>query len=369
MKETIASKFLIIGPPLDAPIADGTVSHMNFLASLKIFQEAAFYPFPLKGKYLYGIPAVFAALVKLHSTEKKKPHAGVLINAMIYKTSLIKLFLQLAVLSPTSNIYIFFHGGHFTKVSHLRFSLIRKAFHSLLAKAARIFFLNETQLREFKTFFPDIKAEYYQNYSSKDSLLFPTPAEKGKIRVFYAGRAIKEKGLLVLIDALASLPASPPGTQYDLFIAGHGNDFQAIQNYAFHKLPRDNVHFYGLLNKADLEEAYRNAEIFVFPSLYEEGFPYALIDAFRAGLPVITTPQSALTPFFKENVNGITISPRDSRSLAKAVSYLASDTALRNSIADNNRALFQKRFTKNQAELFYSGLFLQRSGTEAPLRP
>ena len=49
-----------------------------------------------------------------------------------------------------------------------------------------------------------------------------------------------------------------------------------------------NLNFLGILSKAELQEEFRNAEAYVFPTLFE-GFAGTVIEAASCGCPIITT--------------------------------------------------------------------------------
>src|SRR5205814_260994 len=53
----------------------------------------------------------------------------------------------------------------------------------------------------------------------------------------------------------------------------------------------DNVEIVGPRNGPDLAAEFRDADIFVLPSI-EDGSAYVLLEAMQAGLPVVTTDQA-----------------------------------------------------------------------------
>ena len=76
------------------------------------------------------------------------------------------------------------------------------------------------------------------------------------------------------------------------------------------------VQFPGFIDNKDLHTIYKNAQAFVFPSLYE-GFGLPVLEAMSCGCPVITSNVSSL-PEVSGNAS-ILINPKSSKDIAKAI--------------------------------------------------
>ncbi len=87
----------------------------------------------------------------------------------------------------------------------------------------------------------------------------------------------------------------------------------------------------GYVSSEDLPLLYSNAEVFVFPSLYE-GFGIPLLDAMACGAPIITGTGSALPEVAGDAA--LYVDPQDSEQLGMEIERLVSDrdlqTQLRN---------------------------------------
>ena len=87
----------------------------------------------------------------------------------------------------------------------------------------------------------------------------------------------------------------------------------------------DKVHFLGKLDDEDLVGLYAEADVFVFPSLYE-GFGLPPLEALAIGTPVIANATSSLPEVVGDA--GLLVQATDPSSLAEAMSKVLSDTAL-----------------------------------------
>jgi len=81
----------------------------------------------------------------------------------------------------------------------------------------------------------------------------------------------------------------------------------------------------GFLPDEDLAALYSAASVYVHPSLYE-GFGIMILEAFAAGVPVVTSSSSSLPEVAGEAA--VLVNPNDSAEIAKAVVSILSDKKL-----------------------------------------
>lgn len=73
-------------------------------------------------------------------------------------------------------------------------------------------------------------------------------------------------------------------------------------------------------------------DIFVLPSV-KEGFPWALLEAMAAKLPVVATQVGAVPEIIEPNKNGLIVDPGQPRQIAEAVNSLIANEHLRQELA------------------------------------
>lgn len=113
----------------------------------------------------------------------------------------------------------------------------------------------------------------------------------GTPTALYVGRLAQEKHL----DALSGLAFSP---HVRLVLVGDGPDRPRLQQ---HFAGTDTV-FAGVLTGDDLARAYRDADVFVFPSATET-LGLVLIEALASGLPIV----AAESPASRELLHGLSV--------------------------------------------------------------
>lgn len=100
------------------------------------------------------------------------------------------------------------------------------------------------------------------------------------------------------------------------------------------RLQAPGIHHLDYLPPDELAAAYRNAEIFVFPSIYE-GFGFPLLEAMAHGVPSIAARSSSLPEIGGEAA--LYFDPRNARELEKTIERLAHDDALRRELIERGR--------------------------------
>ena len=129
----------------------------------------------------------------------------------------------------------------------------------------------------------------------------------------FAGRLIREKGLLELIDALAHLRAV--GIDLQLLLVGDGRDRPTIEEHARRLDVRDSLQLVGQVR--DVEVYLRASDLFVLPS-YVEGMSRALLESLALGMPTLASDIEANRQLAPENL--LWRCPiRDGKGLARAI--------------------------------------------------
>jgi glycosyltransferase involved in cell wall biosynthesis len=125
----------------------------------------------------------------------------------------------------------------------------------------------------------------------------PWPATPGRLRLAWAGRVTRGKGLEVLLDALAILVArEAEGHRVELVIVGDGPARGSLEALATRLGIAERINWLGYIaDRVAYMDALGSCDLFAFPSP-AEGFPKVVLDAMAAGLPVIAVSNGALPP-------------------------------------------------------------------------
>jgi glycosyltransferase involved in cell wall biosynthesis len=141
--------------------------------------------------------------------------------------------------------------------------------------------------------------------------------------LLFVGQWLPAKGTRYLVQAFADLAARE---DVHLTCLGTGASEEVVAA-AFPESARARVRVVPSAARAQVYDALRAADLFMFPTL-SEGFSKALLEAMAAGLPVVTTPVGAAFDLMRDGHNGLVVPPADASAVASAVTRYLRDAAL-----------------------------------------
>jgi glycosyltransferase involved in cell wall biosynthesis len=135
----------------------------------------------------------------------------------------------------------------------------------------------------------------------------------GPLRVLYLGQVNLRKGIQYLLDAARRLDRK----MFRFDIAG---PISISDEHVVTAPP--NVTFHGAVTRDRVREFYREADVFVLPTI-SDGFALTQLEAMAHGLPVVTTPNCG--EVVRDGLDGFLVPARDAAALLKALETLADD--------------------------------------------
>ena len=150
---------------------------------------------------------------------------------------------------------------------------------------------------------------------------------KNKKYILYVSRLeYPGKNQLGLIQAFCRLPEELRN-EYHLVLAGAFWSGESIlREAAAAPEAGGNIIFTGFISNAELEYAYRNAAMYIFPSFYE-GFGLSLLEAMHSGLPCACSNTSSLEEIGRGAA--LLFDPADPDAIADAMRRILTEEPLR----------------------------------------
>ena len=164
-----------------------------------------------------------------------------------------------------------------------------------------------------------------------------------KYRLCCTGTVCRRKGQYLIIEALYRLDKEIR-EQIHLSLFGTGADLSVLQDRVIEYKLVDQVTFYGNVANNEIHEKLCQEDIFVLMS-DNEGLPISIIEAMRAGLPVISTNVAGIPEQVEPLYNGVLIEP-NADALLEVLKHI-NDYDWK-TMGQNSRRRFEKEFSFDQ---------------------
>lgn len=144
-----------------------------------------------------------------------------------------------------------------------------------------------------------------------------------------------------ILRAFARIQAAVPTAT--LTVAGHGSEASALRQLAA-QLDLRNVSFTGPVAPEAMGRLYDAADIYLnAPDV--DNMPTSVLEAFAAGLPVVTTSSGGIPWIVDHERNGLLVATNDDAAMADAALRLLADPALVGSLTAAARADVESKYT------------------------
>jgi glycosyltransferase involved in cell wall biosynthesis len=205
-----------------------------------------------------------------------------------------------------------------------------------------------------------------------DGRLFNRPFDRARVRrslgvpedatvAVLGARLEAQKDIPTLLDAMQRLVPELPSLH--LVIAGDGPLREDLLARRDALGLRDRVHFVGV--RLDMPDILRSSDLFVLSSVWE-GLPMVILEALAAGCPPVAAAVGGVPTAVLDEQTGLLVPPGDVVSLARGIRRMATDSPLRQRLAEGGKRLFTERFSAESMARRYEALYdegMRRHGT------
>ncbi|MFD2371111.1 1,4-alpha-glucan branching protein domain-containing protein [Brevibacillus sp. GCM10020057] len=163
--------------------------------------------------------------------------------------------------------------------------------------------------------------------------------------LFFVGRLVREKGVHLLLEAMARLGTEFPDAR--LVVAGKGPYLDELRNLANHLWIGEKVRFLGFIDDERRNQLFRLADVAVFPSLYEP-FGIVALEAMAHGTPLLVADTGGLREIVRHGENGAMMYAGNVDSLVDQLRWLLKDPDQRRQLAERALKEVQSRYDWEQ---------------------
>ncbi len=180
----------------------------------------------------------------------------------------------------------------------------------------------------------------------------PTPSASrlttGLLNILTVCRLVEKKGVDALIRAMARFSQTNQRF-WRLTVAGDGPERQNLQRLAAELGLTDRIQFLGSVENEQVQTLLASADIFVLACRQDtagdrDGIPVVLMEAMAGGVPVIAGDLPAIRELIEPGITGLLVSATDIPALTDAITSIAANPNLRQTLAQNARTKVEKEF-------------------------
>ena len=165
------------------------------------------------------------------------------------------------------------------------------------------------------------------------------------------GQLKEKKGFPYLVEACAML--RDRGQDFRCWIIGEGPDRADLLAQIERLDLQKHVYLKGNMPHRQVLEAFAQATVFTLPCVVaadndRDGIPNVILEAMAAGVPVVSTPISAIPEAIFHNETGYLVTSRDSQDLADGLAHLLNSPKERARLARKAQVFVRERFDVDQ---------------------
>ena len=207
------------------------------------------------------------------------------------------------------------HGSDLRVAQSL--AIARPVFRHVLRRSDRVTTVSQWLAEGVTALVPDVRPVVAPMPVLPGLFTPPAPGSRRRDRLLFVGKLNEQKGIGVLLQALARMRAKPV---LDV-VVGVGSTPEDARPLAESLGVAGRVEWHPLLSQAELAQRYREATALVAP-FRDEGLGLVAIEAQLSGAPVVAFRSGGLTDIVAHQQTGLLVPPGDAPALAAALDRL-----------------------------------------------
>ncbi|KKP58377.1 MAG: hypothetical protein UR51_C0006G0013 [Candidatus Moranbacteria bacterium GW2011_GWF1_34_10] len=170
------------------------------------------------------------------------------------------------------------------------------------------------------------------NHTANEDVLEKYQLKNVKYLLFL-GRIEERKNILGIVKAFDILKRKYLIPHKLVLAGGFGYQYSRIVKYIQGNEFKDDIYLTGYIDEANKREILKNADTFLFPTLYE-GFGLPIIEAQSLGVPIVASKNSSIPEIIGDEGLSSLVDPNNPEEIAKAVFNVLSDKGIREDLVN-----------------------------------
>ncbi|MEK9173875.1 MAG: glycosyltransferase family 1 protein [Patescibacteria group bacterium] len=215
----------------------------------------------------------------------------------------------------------------------VKFHAYRFVLAEALRRAQTIITVSDFTKHDIETNYPSVKAKIVVTKEAAEQFCHfvgeASPHAILRPYILYVGNAYPHKNLEIFLHIAKQFPV------YDFVLVGKEDFFYKRLKERVESKAIQNIVFTGYVSDRELGRLYRQAQAYVFPSLYE-GFGLPPLEAMQYGTPVLASDRGSLPEILGEAA--LYFDPLKESELCTQLERITQDTLLRKSLQEKGYA-------------------------------
>jgi len=165
--------------------------------------------------------------------------------------------------------------------------------------------------------------------------------------LLFVGRLVEEKGIRVLLKSATLLP-------FKLTIIGDGPMRKLVTKAAS---TNRNIRYLGFQDKVTIARHMKKCKALIFPSIWYEGFPLTILEAFSTSTLVIASRLGAMAEIIQDGVNGLLFEAGNEKALVDKIIEVDAKPDHAKQLADNARLNYLTHYTPEKNYGLLMGIY------------
>jgi len=217
-------------------------------------------------------------------------------------------------------------------------NFIQKFLRRYVVSKASAYIASSTKSKEAQIFYGADERKCHISLLSVDvEKYIQKPCGKGQGKILCVGSLIERKGVDLLLRALGNVECD-----YQLYLAGSGNEKENLISLAEKLKIEQKVHFLGQLSREELLKHYADSDLFVLPTR-EDCFALVILEAMCSGLPIVCSQYAdGAYDLIEEGKNGLIVDPYNEKTFAEKIESVLRNETLRKTMRGHSEKVLDK---------------------------
>ena len=174
-----------------------------------------------------------------------------------------------------------------------------------------------------------------------------SPANRKRQAVF-VGRLWPEKGSLLLVEAwMDAFQQNPNLNGYELCVVGDGPEREQAEALCNGHPEQYAIRFMGKIPRKEVLDVVRESRFLVLPSIWYEGFPMTIVEAFSCGTPILAARLGSMVSIVEDQKTGLFFEVADKKQLAERILWAVAHKERLEEMGRNARRQYEEHYTQD----------------------